>query len=821
MRLLEQVLLDSRYAARSQRGSPGFAVAAIVSLALGIGGNTAIFSVLDVLMLRPLPVDEPASLVALVRDIQNLGTSDAWPYPAFLNFQTLDVFASAAASAKSTRANLRVNGQDASGAGKVVVGLVSGTYFSTLGVRAAIGRTLLPDDDRAPGSGTVAVISDAFWRRQFAGARNVVGQTLTFDSVTYTVVGVGPRVFSGEDVGDPTDLWVPITMESQVVPEQPGLLTNGGSSWVHVIGRLKPGVTAQQAESAARTRFKPSVASWRANQRLDVVPAGRGFSRGRQYLRAPLTLLLAVVGLVLVLACANVATLLFARSTARRKELAVRLAMGAGRARLVRQLLTESLMLSTIAGALGLLVGAIGGRALAAMEASGRLRMALDVRLDSRMLAVTSALSLLSAVIFGITPAFAATRFSLASALTGSGRPGSNPGATLRSGRVLVILQIAITLVLTIGAGLFVETLANLETQDVGFDRDHVWLFFMETRASGKRREALAPLFAAAEERMAAIPDVISSSVSSDGVLSGFIGLRAVTVAGRVAAPDEDVNAQWNLVGPRFFRTLGIQLEAGRDFTSSDTDTSPHVAIVNEAMARHFFGEANPIGQHFSFGQALAPPVEIVGVVHNSKYFSARDADVRMVYLPYRQDLPSLYRMCVVVRLRQDDPALINRIRDELRRIDPAVPVGQVMSTRDLLNATLTEDRVTAWLVGLFGALAVELACIGLYGVMACTVTQRTREIGIRVAIGATRGDVMRKVLGETLLLVGLGLAIGVPATAASSRSVESILFGVRATDPETTGAAVLLLVGVAIAAGLVPAYRASRVNPIVALRSE
>jgi predicted permease len=821
MRLLEEIVLDARYAARTLRGSPGFAAAAIVSLALGIGGNTAIFSLLDVLMLRPLPVDQPASLVALVRNIQNLGTSDAWPYPAFLNFRTLEAFASATASSKSTRANLRVNGQDASGAGKVVVGLVSGDYFSTLGVRAAMGRTLQPDDDRAPGSGTVAVISDAFWRRQFAGARDVLGQTLTFDSLTYTIVGVGPQAFSGEDVGDPSDLWVPITMESQVVPEQPGLLTSSGSSWVHVIGRLKRGVTAQQAESAARALFKPSAASWRANQRLDVVPAGRGFSRGREFLQAPLTLLLAVVGLVLVLACANVATLLVARSAARRKELAVRLAMGAGRGRLVRQLLTESLMLSTIAGALGLAAGAIGGRALAAMEASGRLRIALDVHLDWRMLVVTSAFSLLSGLIFGIAPAFAASRFSLTGALTGSGRAGASPRSTFRSGRVLIILQIAITLVLTIGAGLLVQTLTNLETQDVGFDRDQVWLFFMDTRTSGKRREALAPLFAAAEERMAAIPDVMSSSVSSDGVLSGFIGLRAVTVAGRAATPDEDVNAQWNLVGPRFFQTLGIQLLTGRDFASSDTDTSPHVAIVNEAMAHHFFGEANPIGQHFSFGQAPADPLEVVGVVHNSKYFSARDANVRMVYLPYRQNLPTLYRMCVVVRTKQDDPALVSRIRDELRRIDPTVPVGQVTSTTDLLNATLTQDRVTAWLVGLFGGLAVELACIGLYGVMTCTVTQRTREIGIRVAVGATRGDVMRKVLGETLQLVGLGLVIGLPATVASSRSIQSILFGVRATDPETIGAGVLLMVGVAIAAGLVPAYRASRVNPIVALRSE
>jgi predicted permease len=821
MRLLDEILRDVRYAARTLRGSPGFAAAAIVSLALGIGGNTAIFSLLDVLMLRPLPVDRPASLVALVRNIQNLGTSDAWPYPAFLNFRTLEVFGSATASSKSTRANLRVNGQDASGAGKVVVGLVSGNYFSTLGVRAAMGRTLQPDDDRAPGNGTVAVISDAFWRRQFAGARDVLGQTLTFDSVTYTIVGVGPQAFSGEDVGDPSDLWVPITMESQVVPEQPGLLTNSASSWVHVIARLKPGVTAHQAESAARALFKPSVASWRANQRLDVVPAGRGFSRGRVFLQAPLTLLLAVVGLVLVLACANVATLLVARSTARRKELAVRLAMGAGRVRLVRQLLTESLMLSTIAGVLGLVGGVIGGRALAAMEASGRLRVALDVHLDSRMLAVTTAFSLLSGLIFGIAPAFAATRFSLTPALTGSGRVGSSPRSTLRSGQVLVTLQIAITLVLTIGAGLLVETLTNLETQDAGFDRDHVWLFFMDTRASGKRREALAPLFAAAEERMAAIPDVMSSSVSSDGVLSGFIGLRSVTVAGHEATPDEDVNAQWNLVGPRFFQTLGLHFLAGRDFASSDTDASPHVAIVNEAMARHFFGDANPIGQHFLFGRGPADPLEVVGVVHNSKYFSARDADVRMVYLPYRQDLPSLFRMCVVVRIRQDDPALVGRIRDELRRIDPAVPVGQIASTTDLLNATLTEDRVTAWLVGLFGALAVELACIGLYGVMACTVSQRTREIGIRVAVGATRGDVMRKVLGETLQLVGLGLVIGIPATIVSSRSIQSILFGVRATDPEIFGAAVLLMVGVAVAAGLVPAYRASRVNPIVALRAE
>jgi predicted permease len=551
------------------------------------------------------------------------------------------------------------------------------------------------------------------------------------------------------------------------------------------------------------------------------VPIATGFSRGREFLETPLTILLAIVGVVLLIACANVAALLIARSHTRRRELAVRLAIGASRGRLVRHLLAECLVISVAAGVLGLGIGTVGARGLTALTNAGRLQLSLHTRVDARMLAVTFGASLLTGLACGLAPAWSSTRFSLTSALTGAGRAGSLGGSRFRSGQVLVVVQIAMTLVLALGAGLLVKTLRNLETQNLGFDRDHVWMFFMETLQSGKRQAALAPVLRAADQRVAAIPGVLASAVSSDGVLSGFVGRRAVTVPGRTPSADEDINAEWNLIGPRFFHTLGIQVTKGRDFGPADTDTSPHVAIVNESMARYFFGSTDPIGQRFYFGQELSAPVEIVGVVANSKYFDARDDDVRMVYLPYDQDATYLYRLCVVVRTAGDGAGLLQRIRAELGQVDPAIPVGRVTSTAEQLDATLNGERMMAWLVGLFGVLAIALACIGLYGVMAGTAARRTREIGIRIAIGASRGSVLRAVLGEACRLTAAGIAIGVPCAFVAARSIQSQLYGVRATDPVTLTGAIALLVVVTLAAAFLPAYRASRVNPVVALRTE
>jgi predicted permease len=824
VRVLEDARRDLRYAARALRRSPGFATVAVVSLAFGIGANTAIFTVIDALMLRSLPVERPGELVVVVRNYLGRGSADYVTYPAFERFRDASIFADVTASMTVERSGVRVIGSGGSESETAVIGLVSGTYFSTFGVRAAIGRTLAPGDDRGAGLGPVAVLSEPFWRREFGASPDAVGRTLSLGGTAYAIVGVAQAGFTGENVQETTDVWIPITMQSQVMTERPDLLTNAGSNWVRVIGRLKPEATLAQTEAAARTIFARVSASSSplGSVRVDLGPAGRGFNPQRAFLAAPLQILMVIVGLVLLIACANVATLLMARAAARQKEIALRIALGANRGRLVRQLLAEGLLISGLAGVSGFLIAIWMIQTLVAMVASGRLALGVHVRPDTHMLGATLALSVLTGLLFGLVPARRGTTLSLTPVLTGSrGARRGGRGAVVRAAKLLVVVQVAASVILTIGAGLFVRTLRNLEMQHVGFDREHVWMFWMAPRQSGLQNQALAPVFAAAQDRIATLPGVLSVSPSDTGVLSGFVGLRAVAAEGHVPAPEEDTNAQWTLVGPRFFDTIGMRLLAGRDFGPQDIETSPHVAVVNEAMARHFFGDASPIGKRFGFGRDVTQLIQVVGVVENAKYFSARDADVRMVFLPYQQDIAHLFRMCVVVRTATTSSAIVTRIRDELRDIAPAVPVSSVNTTDAQFNRALSEERLTAWLSGAFGLLAVALACIGLYGVMSYTVSRRTREIGIRMALGESGASVLRRVLRECWILGAVGVAIGIPAAALSARWVQSRLFGVSASDPLTAAAAALLLLCVALLAGFVPARRASRVDPIVALQTE
>ena len=816
MRIIDGAAQDLRYALRRWRRQPGVTAVALLSLALGVGANTAAFSAIDVLMVRSLPVTDPARLVVVQREFRGYGTADTTTYPAFERLRDAGIFESVAAISAVERFGVRVDRAAASDTRSSRIELVSGNYFATLGLRATLGRLLDPSDDdraRAP----VTVLSVPAWHRWFGGSPDVVGRAFTLNGTTFTIVGVAQAGYAGEDIGDVTDAWVPIAFQAHVMPERADLLGNSGSNWIRVLARLKPSMAVRQAEAAVVAVFAtlPASTSPFGTPKIGLGPAGRGFSPQRESLRTPLLVLAIVASLVLLLACANVTMLGLARADERRTELGVRLALGAERSRLVRQWMTEGLVLGVGSGAAGFAVAVWITRVLSTIAASGRASFDLNLAPDGRMLSLAAGVSFVTAVVSSVWPAYRASRMS-ATAL-GPAR-GAAP---IRRSRMLIVIQVAASFAMLVAGGLFVRTLHNLETQDIGVARDHVWMFWMAPAEAGRTGTTLAPLFATAQERAVAIPGVASASPSSDGVLSGFVGLRTVSVDGRVPTPGEDVNAQWNLVGARFFETLGMPLVAGRDFTAGDTAGAPPVAVVNQTMAKRFFGEANPIGRTFGFGRDLSRQVEIIGVVRDAKYFSARDDAEPMVFLPYQQDVDHIFRMCVVVRTSSDSRGLIDRIRGELASIDPAVPVRLVTSTTEQLDRSLSQERLTAGLAGGFGVLALILASIGLYGVAAFNVARRTREIGIRMAIGEPRRSILQRVLNDNLILVVGGFAIGGPVGVIGMQGVRALLFGVTPVDALTLCGAAGVLFAVAIAATIVPARRAAAVDPVVALRAD
>jgi predicted permease len=669
------------------------------------------------------------------------------------------------------------------------------------------------------------VISHSYWQSHFGGSSDAVGQTLTLNGTNFTILGVASPGFSGDWVGRPTDLWIPLAMQAQAMPERPDLLTNPGPPWLRIVARLKSGATIEQAQAAVQTMYLQTVRDQQLDARqlrlaleakVGLEPAGRGFSPQRKAFAQPLAILMIVVGLVLLIACANVANLLLARSAARTRELAIRVAIGAGRIRLIRQLLIESLLLAALGGAFGLLLAAGGTSALARLAGSGLDAVQLDTRLDWRVLIFTAALCLSTGILFGIVPARRACRISSGSVLGGRGA-----GSDRRSGlsRTLVISQVALSLVLLTGAGLFLQTLRNLSGQDLGFDREHVLLVWTAPGQAGRSGQALVPFFAKLPGQIGALTQVRAASVSTNGLLNTSYGNGPVLRVQGYTGPEPV--AAWNVVAPRYFESVGMRLLLGRDFTDHDTEGAPHVAIVNKSMASRLFGRENPIGRRFGKGRESGYPWEIVGVVNDAKDAAARDQGRMMFYVPYGQDVGHLRSMCLTVRTSGSPSSVATQIREQLQSIDPNLPVLKIDTIEQQLDSQLVQDRLISAIAGFFGVVAVLLTCLGLYGVMSYMVARRTNEIGIRMAIGATRGRVLTMVLQESLALVVGGILIGLPATIAAARLIANRLFGVGASDPATIGSAVLLIIVVAALAGLLPARRASKVDPMVALRYE
>jgi predicted permease len=839
---LETLWRDLRYALRMLRHNPGFAAVAVLSLALGIGANTAIFSLMDAVLLRMLPVKNPEQLLFVERSgapsSPKRGGNLSYASHAF--FEQLraqrEMLAGVCTFVGNLRINVVVDGQaEAADAQRV-----SGGFFAVLGVKALLGRTIIEEDDQVPGGHPVIVISHHYWQRRFARDPAIVGKSITVNGHPFTIIGVTPPDFFGVTVGEAPDLWAPIMMDAQL---RPGRSNDGNFNYPvgAVLARLKPGATEQQASAMLTRLFQQSLLAASGShvsperqqalrqQSITLTPASQGLSSLRAQFSEPLRILMAVVGLILLIACANVANLLLARATARRKEIAVRLALGASRLRLIRQLLTESMLLALVGGALGLLFAWWSSGLLLALVGSGRNPAFVKLALDMRVLGFTAAVSLLAGILFGLAPAWRATHVDLTPALKESARSAVG-GARLGLGKALVVAQVALSLLLLIGAGLFVRSLAKLKSLDAGIDQENVLLVSTDPRMIGYQGRQIADLYQGALERIKAIPGVRSASLSRNGLLSANASISSVVIQGRAPRPEDNfliqdgkrigINAPFVCeVGPEFFETVGMTMLRGRGFTAQDSENAPKVAVINETFARYYFGDEDPLGRRLvRYGNS---EIEIVGVVKDAKYESLREQTPRTFYVPYLQEVGSWIDTTFQIRTSSEPTRIIAAVREALREIDANLSLFNIKTLAAQVDETLVQERLIGTVSGFFGLLSLLLTCIGLYGIMAYAVNQQTQELGIRMALGARRSTVLLMVLRQGMRLVLLGVGLGLAVSLASTRIIASQLFDVTPTDPVTFVGVALLLLIVSLLACFVPARRATRVEPLVALRYE
>ncbi len=837
--IAETLIQDIRYGSRTLLRSPVFTIAVIITLALGIGANTALFTVVNSVMLSLLPVDQPRQLYVLgelsgMSMIQASGPGER--HPSFMSFpmyralrEHTQAFSDLAAIS-SFPDYAYVSFEDESQSGPIDSAdarLVSGNFFSLLGVRAFLGRTLTADDDRVPGAHPVAVVSHGFWSRRFGADPSVIGKTLRMNGTQYSIVGVAPPEFPGVTPGLPTDIWVPMMMQSQLRRE-PSYLDDSNIMWLRIIGRLQPEVSEVQAAERTQTLFHqlvtdeagseitPEVEQAISQLSMKLTPFSQGFAFVQQQYSRTLAILMGAVGLVLLIACANVGNLLLARGSSRYREMGLRLALGSSRSRIVRQLLTESVILALAGGGVGLIASWWTRDFLVALL----LRRSMEAPLDGRILGFTLCVSLLTAVVFGLVPALRATRVDLTSSMknTGARAPKGSGGWLLR--KTLVIAQVAVSLVLLVGAGLFLRSLQNLRSFDTGFRAEGVLLAEIDPQGGGYAREQLPQLYRDLLERVEAIPGVSSASLSYYGLFSGGRRNNAVTIDSYSPQSDDDLRIQDSYVTPKYFETLGVPVVAGRGFVPEDQKGSPKVAVVNETFARHFFGGESPVGKRFGVdGEGSGRDIEIVGVAKDITYDDHREKTPRFAYYPAFQDATYLHSL--EVRTNIDPAGVVPLLRRAVAEKAKELPILEVRTLTDQIERSLRSDKRVSQLTSFFGLLALILASTGLYGVMAYGVAQRTNEIGIRTALGANPVQVLWMVLRDGLLLVGIGILVGIPAALASTRLAASLLFGLGVMDPLAMTGAILFLLLVAIAAGLLPARRASNLSPTSALRYE
>ncbi len=821
----EALVNDLRYALRVLGKNPGYALTAILSLALGIGANTAIFSLIDSIMLKSLPVQNPAELVSIgdPAAIGSVHEGDArnveiFSYPFYKLFREQNgVFKSVYATGRSERLNLEGSSE------RPLARFVSDNYFSVLGVSPLLGRTFTSAAE------PVVVISHAYWQRHFQQAPDVIGRKLRINGASFTVIGVTPREFFGDIVGYQTDIWLPIEAQPLANPGR-NYLNDPKTQWLLLMGRLAPGVSPAQASTVTNTiglgilkeqvhsDSPPGKNDFLDRERIPVQPAAGGFSRIRRNFSKPLFMLMALVGLVLLICCTNVANLQLARAASRAREIGLRLAIGASRPRLLRQLMTESLALSAAGGVAGLFIASWVGHLLLGLVARDN-RLPLDFRLSGTTLLFTVALSVTASLFFGLAPALLATKASVASNLKESKSGRSHSGAQ-RFEKGLVVFQIVLSWVLLFGSGLFIRTLQNLENSDIGYRRDQLIVVELDPVASGYQGDKLIQLGRRLLDKLEGVPGIERATISENGLFSGTESTSGLMVEGFTPHSDSDKEAHSDRVGPGYFETIGTPILKGRGIESRDMEAAP-VAVINESMARLYFPNVNPLGRHISVDDGKAW-MTIVGVVGDAKQNSLREPAARRFYSQFMlSERDPIGSMRLEFRARGSKSQAEALIRRQIGSVDPNLQIQSISAAQSLIDDDLIQERLIAKLSGSFSLLALVLASIGLYGVMSYLTQRRTTEMGIRMALGASRSNVVGMVLKETMLVTAAGLVIGAVVAAFLGKLIEGTLYGVAAFDPLTAGVASVTILAAALLAGWLPARRASHIDPMAALRTE
>ncbi len=838
---MSNVMQDIRYALRMLRKSQGFTIVAILTLAIGIGASTAIFSLLDQILLRRLPVQKPEQLVVLRSpgDINGSRWADGGPegqtfsYPMFKALREKNEALTGLLARYVTSVSVSYQGDTE----LAECELISGNYFEVLGVRPALGRVFSMNDEQAAGANPVVVLSYGYWQRHFGANPQVLNQSVPINGTPMTIVGVAQAGFKGVQAGESPDVFIPLTMTAQAMPNE-WSLDAWDDYWLPLIGRMKPGMSMKQAEASLQVTYHALVeeqaartTKWASETRrqqfidrkLLLMPGSQGRPTLQNDAQAPLLALGGMVILVLLIVCTNVASLLMARGASRSREYAIRRALGAERGRLVRAVLIESLMLSLVGGLAGLLVAVWGIDTLTRIASSGNGIEGLSANLDPRILTFNFAVAVGVGILFGIAPALRFSSSDLNAVLRDQDRSATSGAGHVRIRKVFVAAQMALTVLLLSGAALMTQTLWNLRKVDLGMKVDHVMQFTVSPSLNGYTPARTAAFTNQLNDALAALPGVRGASAAQIPLLVGTDNNSGVEIEGKVRNGDpEEQRVSRDRVAPKFFSTLSVPLLAGREFSPSDTLDSPKVAIVNETFVRQYLADRNPVGARFGFGtgNGVKIDVEVVGVVKDEKYANVREDKRAFVFSPIAQD-KTLGEATFYVRTSQAPESLSSVIRDTVRKIDPSLPTAHMKTEETVVSEDLASETIVAGMSLTFGLVAALLGCVGIYGVLAFLVVQRTREIGIRIALGAMQDDIRRLVLREAVVLVAIGVAIGVPGAYGLGRLMDSMLYGVSAGQPLTLLAGPALMAVVALAAAYIPARRATRVDPMVALRYE